>query len=332
MNKRALVPALTLVAGVANGYGAARLGTAPPPQADAPEDWVARVAGEYISKDRFVDEMRQRGGLGPGQYQQPEQRRALLDALVYQQALVAAARNAGIDRLPEVERTLDQVLANQVLQRQLRDRQQAIEVPEAAVRAFYEANVADYTVPARRRVAMIQVPVEAGGGEAAWDAALAEAEAARAGVAALDADVRHFGALAREHSHDQASRYRGGVVGWLSEVQRDRYAYDPAMLEAAFALEEPGQVSAPVRGADAVYLVRLVDLQPAQARPFEELADGIRQRLLQQRLAEVEQAFRNELLQRFDVVLNDAALAAVAPLSPAATGRAPEPPALPSEG
>src|SRR5690606_27425772 len=148
MNKRALVPALTLVAGVAIGYGAARLGTAPPPQADAREDWVARVAGEYISKDRFVDEMRQRGGLGPGQYQQPEQRRALLDALVYQQALVAAARNAGIDRLPEVERTLDQVLANQVLQRQLRDRQQAIEVPEAAVRAFYEANVADYTVPA----------------------------------------------------------------------------------------------------------------------------------------------------------------------------------------
>ena len=330
MMKRVVIPGIALVAGVALGYAGATLQDGGAGDA-GPEDWVARVGDEYITETRFVAEMRQRGGLLPGQYQDAEQRRALLDALVYQQALVAAARNAGIDQLPEVERTLDQVLANQVLQRQLRERQQQVEVPESAVRAFYEANAADYAVPARRRVAMIQIPVAAGADEAAWEAALAEAAAARREAAALP-QVRHFGPVAREYSADQASRYRGGVIGWLSENTRERYGYDPALLQAAFALAEPGALSAPVRGADAVYLVRLVDLQPAQARPYEELADGIRQRLLQQRLDEVETAFRNELLAQLDVTVNDAALAAIAPLSPPAPAGRPEPPPLPSEG
>lgn len=331
MMKRAAMHGLVLVVGAALGYGVAQWHQDAPEPGAGPDDWVARVDGEYISEARFVDEMRQRGGLLPGQFQDVEQRRELLDALVYQQALVAAARNAGIDRLPEVERTLDQVLANQVLQRQLRERQQGIEVPEAAVRAFYDANADDYAVPARRRVAMIRIPVPDATDSAAWDAALAEADSARKAASAL-ADVRHFGAVAREYSADQASRYRGGVIGWLSASQRERYDYDPALLEAAFGLQEAGEMSAPVRGSDAVYLVRLVDLQPAQARAYEDLADGIRQRLLQQRLTEAETAFRSELLARHEVTVNDAALAAIAPLSTPAPAQPPQPPSLPSEG
>lgn len=327
------IPLFALLAGAALGWGAARMfAPAPTVASPAPASWVARVDGEYISEQRFIDEMQQRGGRQPGQFQDLEQRRALLDALLYQKALVAAARRDGIDQLPEVRRTLDQVLANQVLQRQLRERQRAIEVPEQAVRAFYDANAAEYVVPARRRVAMIMIPVAEGADAAAWERAEAEAEAARKEASRLGADVRHFGPVAREYSHDQASRYRGGVIGWLSEGQRERYRHDAALLDAAFALEQPGQLSPVLRGADGVYLVRLVDLQPEQARPFEELAAGIRQRLLQQRVEAAETQFRTELLSTLEVEVDEEALARIDPLSPPADPNPPQPPALPSEG
>lgn len=330
--KQAVIALVGLALGAAGGYGVATMMQPGTTAAPPPERWVARVGGEYLSEQRFVDEMRQRGGLLSGQYQDPEQRRALLDALLYQKALVATAREEGIDRLPDVQRTLDQVLANQVLQRRLRERQQSIEVTDQQVRHFYDANAADYSVPERRRVAMLRIPVAADADEAAWSAAEAEAGEALKAVQQLDDDVRHFGALAREYSDDQASRYRGGVVGWISQQQASRSRHDPAMLEAGFALAQPGEVSVPVRGSDAVYLVRLVDLEPARTRPFEDLAAGIRQRLLQERMDQSEDAFRRALIARLDVEVNEDALAAIAPLSPAADPSTPEPPALPSEG
>ena len=64
----------------------------------------------------------------------------------------------------------------------------------------------------------------------------------------------------------------------------------------------------------------------------EDLQAGIRQRLLQERAAEVEQAFRNSLLEAVEVEVDQAALAAIEPLSPPAPTAPPQPPALPSEG
>lgn len=330
---RAVGVGVALVAGVALGWAGATLLARDTHEAavPVPGDWVARAGGEYIEPAQFIEEMQRRGGDRPGQFHTIEQRRALLDDLLYHKALVASARRDGIDRLPEVRRSIDQVLANQVLQRQLRERQQRVGVPEEDARAYHAEHQDDFEVPARRRVAMIHIPVAAEDDQA-WQAAQAEAEAARSAALKLDQGVRHFGPLAREYSHDQASRYRGGVIGWLSEGGQQRYRHDPAVLDAAFALQQPGEVSPVLRGADGVYLVRLVEVQPAQSRPFEQLRDGIRQRLLQERLAVVEQEFRQQVLEQIDIEVRERALADIAPLSPPAAPQPPQPPALPSEG
>ena len=75
---------------------------------------------------------------------------------------------------------LDQTLANQYLQRTLRQQQEKIVVSEAEVRAHYDAHAADYTVPARRRVAMLQIKVPEGAGEDVWKNATERAQAALA--------------------------------------------------------------------------------------------------------------------------------------------------------
>ncbi|MCB1559604.1 MAG: peptidyl-prolyl cis-trans isomerase [Xanthomonadales bacterium] len=297
-----------------------------------PSQWVARVGDSYISVDRYRTEMQRRGGSLPGQFHSEEQKLALLDELVYQQALVEHARREGIDRLPEVRRSIDQILAGQVLRRDLREQQEKVQVSDAMVRAFYDANADSYQVPERRRIAMIRIGVADGADPARWDDAEQRITQARKEALALDDDVTHFGDVARTFSDDQASRYRGGVVGWIATDTPERYARDPVVLEAAAALPEPGDLSAPLRGKDGWYLVRLVDLQPSRARPFEELEAGIRQRLRQEGMKSLEQSFRQQVVSELHPTLRKDVLAGIESSAPPAHDGTPVPPALPSKG
>jgi len=327
-----VLPFLTLAAGAAAGWYVRGPAPAVAP-VEPPAQWVAQVEGDYISTEMFIEEMRRRVGSRPGQYQDLEQKRALLDDMVLKQAMVQAAREDGIDREPEVRRALDQMLANQYLQRSLRERQAQIRISEDDVRARYASAAAEYAVPARRRLALIRFAVPAEPGATDWQTAERRAGEALAEARQLPASVPHFGAVANRFSEDQDTRWRGGVVGWISDqaVAGETSSLDPAVLTAARSLSVRGEFSEPLRGNDAVYVLRLVDLDAGRTRSFEELADGIRQGLRQQRLAEMEHEFREDLLGRMRMTVRDEALAAIDPLSPPASAEPLQPPALPGD-
>lgn len=327
-----MVPVACLVLGVAAGLGIARW-LPPGHTADAadgvPSDWVARVGASYITPAMLQDEMVRRGGHQPGQYQNDAQKRALLDDMLLQQALVDAARSAQLDRQPETRRSIEQLLTSQYLRDTLRRSQEAVQIAPEAVRAHYDAHAQDYATPPRRRVAMLRIGVPADADAAAWTQAEARAKEALGKARALGAATAHFGPVAREYSDDQASRYRGGVIGWLTDGRAGDYRHDPALLEAAFALDVDGAFSDVVRGRDAVYVVRLVERQQARGREFEQLRSGIEQQLAQEQLTRIEREFRDGVLAKADIEVRDAALSAIAPPGPPATDTTPTPPALP---
>ncbi len=327
--KHWLAPA-ALIVGVGLGWLAAGHWSKSNPL-EPPDDWVARFGDEYVTVDQFTEEMRRRGGHMPGQYQQLEQRRALLDELLYRRALVKAARDEGLDRRPEVRRALDQVLAGQYVEQTLRQAQRDIKVTDQEVLRHYQANASEFTVPPRRRVAMLRISVPPGSPDAAWDAATQRAEEALAKARALPAEVPHFGQLAQEFSDDQATRYRGGVIGWIAEGQAERYRYDPVVLEAAENLPQSGDVSRVLRGADAVYLVRLVEIDEARERGLEQLSAGIQQRLMRDRLDRAEAEFRSELLARHASQVRESRLLEIDPLSAPASNKPLQPPAMPAD-
>lgn len=326
-----VVVAVALAAALGLGWLGGRMTAPEAAPTAAPGDWIARIGNQYVTEAMFIEEMQRRGGNQPGQFQSVDQRRALLDDLVYRRALVDAAQRAGLDAQPAVRRSLDQILANQYLQGTLRQKQQDIAIAPADVRSEYERRTDSYTVPARRRLAMLRIGVAAGADDSTWSQAEERMAQARTRALALGADVPHFGVLAREYSDDRASRYRGGVIGWITEDRAERYTWDAAALDAGLALEHNGDVSEVLRGTDGVYLVRLVEAEPARARDFDDLADGIRQGLLQQRLTQAEHDFRVDLVKNADVEVRDAALAAIAPIGPAADTAAPQPPAMPTQ-
>lgn len=329
MNKELRTIAIALLVGLVAGWFIARGGFGG--SGAAPSAWIARVGDEYITPQSFVAEMRRRGGETPGQYQDIVQKRALLDDMVWRRALVSSAHADKLDDDAEVRQQIDQILANQYLQRTLRKQQQALTVNDAEVRAHYDAHVADYLIPARRRVAMVQIRVPADAGDDIWANATERATQALAKARKLGPSVPHFAEVAREYSEDQASRYRGGMIGWIAEGQQARYRYDPVVLDAAMAAQKAGDFSGVLRGKDGVYVVRVVDIEPQRERPFEQLSTGIHQRLLQDRMAAAEQSFRNDLLKRVRVQVREDELERIDPLAPPAASQPPQPPAMPNQ-
>ena len=127
----------------------------------------------------------------------------------------------------------------------------------------------------------------------------ADAEAAAA-LARLEAG-EDFAALARELSDDEASGDQGGDLG---SFPRGRMR--PAFEEAAFSLA-PGEVSAPVRTAQGVHLIRLEEREEAVQRSFEQVAGYLAAELAKDDLAaraarEVALAFLARLAEGRDFV------------------------------
>ena len=325
---------ISLVGAVAFALGWAGAWVFAPPReprapAPAPPDWIARIGDRYLVAHDLIAEMRRRGGERPGLFQDAAARRALLDDLLLQHVLVDAARAAGLDQEPEARRAIEQLLVGRYLESTLRRTQGALDVGSDEVSRYYAEHADDYAIPARRRVAMLRIDVARDANEAAWVAAEARATEAVARTRATTPAVPDFGPLAVEVSSDPGSRYRGGSLGWLTDAREDSYAFDPALREAAFALATPGEFSPIVRGADAVYVARLIELQSAVPRPLAEVRAGIAQMLLQQRLAAAEAQFRADALAGADIDVREDRLAEIAPLGAPASAEPSPPPAVP---
>ncbi|RMH04040.1 MAG: hypothetical protein D6702_04215 [Planctomycetota bacterium] len=114
------------------------------------------------------------------------------------------------------------------------------------------------------------------------DLDFAEARQELADLAAEATDEAAFARLAGEVSEDDASRRRGGLLGWVHRL--DPAGADPAVVEAAFALE-PGRVSEPIRVAGGMALVWLSEIRP---RPEEaEFREEVRRSRHQQLRREI---------------------------------------------
>lgn len=299
--------------------------------ASTPADWVARIGDDYITAAQFEAEMQRRGGSQPGLFQDEAQKRALLDDMLLQRALVAAARAGGMGDKPETRDAIEQLLVSQYLQDTLRAKQQRVVVSAEEVKAYFDEHADSYTVPPRRRVAMIRVAVAPDAPEPAWEAAEKRAGQALDQARKLGSGTPHFGVVAREFSEDASSRYRGGVIGWLTDGRRSSYRYDAAVLDAAFELGTAGEFSGVLRGKDGVYIARLVETQPEQKRAFEQLSAGLEQRLMQERLGVLDKEFREATLAAAAIEVRESRLAAIAPPGPPASHEPPAPPAMPTD-
>lgn len=153
-----------------------------------------------------------------------------------------------------------------------------IAVDEALLRELYERERGRFRTPERRLASHILIEVDAEADDAAVAAARKEAQA----LAARAQQGADFAALAREHSDDIVSAEDGGDLGWVSRGDM----VEPFEL-ALFELEE-GAITEPVRTSFGFHVIALREIDPERGKTFEEAREDLAE---EYREAEAERQF-----------------------------------------
>ncbi len=250
------------------------------PAAPLPENpVVARVEGSEIRLNDVQEEARrlpeELRGMPPGMLYP-----LLLDQMITQRAIVAAARAAGLDRDAEVQARLRRA-EEETLQQAILTREVAPQLTEEALRARWQREVANRPAEEEVRARHILVPTE---GEAR--AALAEAR--RSGA--------DFAEIARRRSSGPGSR-EGGDLGFFKRADMI-----PEFAEAAFALR-PGEISPnPVRTSFGWHVIRVEERRSAQPPSFEEARESLRSQAFEEGVnAAVERIRGAARVERFNL-------------------------------
>jgi parvulin-like peptidyl-prolyl isomerase len=143
---------------------------------------------------------------------------------------------------------------------------------EADARKYYDANIAQFKVPAGRTARHILVKTKA------------EADAIRARLT-----TENFAEIARKESLDPGSGKQGGDLGPIQKGQ-----LVPEFEKVAFALRD-GEISDPVKTQFGWHIIQ-VEITPARTTPFEEARAQIVQSQLQQKRNEAFTTFRDKIL------------------------------------
>lgn len=291
----------------------------PPP---LPENAVARVGSEVITIEDYQAAMRRRP---PGASETA--RNALLDELVEFRALLQEAKARGYARDPEVIAAFERTLVAKVREEEREARAVQSKVTPEEIEAYYKAHEKTFTVPAKIRVAMIFVEAPSGFSEEKRNERRGAIEEARTKAAALEQEPV-FGALAAEYSYDQATKYKGGDLGYLVEGMAE--GIEPPVQTAAFALTNPGQLSDVITTPQGFYLLKLRERFPATMRPLDKVQNEIATTVQWEKIVQTDDARSKELLAGKEVEVRRDRLAAIVAPPPERAPLAEEPPTPPA--
>jgi len=240
-----------------------------PSPAYAEEDVLARVGDEVILKRDLAKELAQRG------YERsPESESQILHEMIDFRRLVLEGRSRGWHEDAEAKLALDKLVARRVqtsLQEGLPDE---VAITDEEIQAAYEQDQQLYQEPASVRGAILVVRDDVEKAKASLESALGQLD---------QLESTDFGKLAVEFSHDQATRYQGGQMRWISEKQRQANRWGPKVMDALFALTTPGETSKIVEVPDGACVLRLIERQEGKLTPLEKVSNQLRAKMLKDR-------------------------------------------------
>jgi len=162
---------------------------------------------------------------------------------------------------------------------------------DAELRAFYEQNKARFGAEEQRRASHILIAPEGG------DKAAAKARAAELATR-LRANPAEFAKAAQQYSKDPGSAANGGDLGVVA-----RGTMVKPFEDAVFKLKTD-EISDPVETEFGFHVIRMTELRPAQAKPFDEVKAEIARELAvqagQKRFAEAADQFTNTVFEQAD--------------------------------
>jgi hypothetical protein len=336
-NNRAILSlfcaSLWLVSGCSGGCGKSKSGEgasasasasgSAAPRALAPElagKVLAKVGDRTITLGEYAETLERMDPFERMRYQSADRRKRLLEEIIEVELLAQEARRRGLDKTPETQERLRQILRDQLLEDIRKGGPTPDAVPEAELRAYYDQHKDEFAEPERRRVAAIVLS--------------SAAEARTVLPKATKATGAEWGKLVEQHGAPKRApggppppaELAGdlGIVGPPGHPRGNNPRVPEPVREAVFKVAAPGTTYSEIVEADGkFYVVRLTSKTDARERKYEDSSRAIRTAVVQARIRERETALEKELRGRFPVKIDDAALATVA--VPTASAAAPRP-------
>ncbi len=267
---------------------------------------VAKVGDKTITLGDFARTLDRMDQFDRLRYQTKERRRELLDEIVDVELLAAEARRRGLDKSPEVEDAVRQVLRDAILSEARQGLPAPAEIPAEEVRAYYEANIDRFREPERRRVGAIAL-ADKKEAEKVLKAALKATTPAGWGEL-----VQKSGGPAKPQGAPVDLAGDLGFVGPPDDPKGASGKVPEPVRAAVFQIASAGEVLDHLVEADGkYYVVRMNGLTAGHSRTLAEADRSIRVALLQQKMQDLDKALEADLRAKFPVAIDEQALAKV---------------------
>jgi peptidyl-prolyl cis-trans isomerase C len=301
--------------------------SAAPPSGLTPElaaRVLAKVGNHEITLGEYAATLDRMDPFERLRYQSADRRKQLLDELVDLELLAEEARRRGLDKQPETQERVRQMLRDELLTEVRASVPTPNDISEADARRYYDEHRDDFREPERRRVAHIALG--------------SEAEAKAVLEKALTASPSEWGKLVETKSKDARGKPSAslppelagdlGIVGPPGHARGENPNVPEALRAAVFEIDKLGGVlPRAVSAAGSFHIVRMTGKTDARDRTFADAERSIRVALVQERIRTREAELEAELKKKYPVTIDEAQLAKIPVPAPsvAPTAKAPAP-------
>ena len=320
----ALLPACRTKSGSGSGAAPSASASAAPPAGLTPElaaRVLAKVGNHEITLGEYAATLDRMDPFERLRYQSADRRKQLLDELIDLELLAEEARRRGLDKQPETQERVRQMLRDELLTEVRSSVATPNDISEADARRYYDEHRDDFREPERRRVAHIALG--------------SEAEAKSVLEKALTASPSEWGKLVETKSKDARGKPSTslppelagdlGIVGPPGHARGENPNVPEALRAAVFEIEKLGGVlPRPVSAAGSFHIVRMTGKTDARDRTFADAERSIRVALVQERIRTREAELEVELKKKYPVTIDEAQLAKIPVPAPSAKAPAPK--------
>jgi peptidyl-prolyl cis-trans isomerase C len=259
---------------------------------------LAKIDDVTITLGELQERINRQSPYIRARYTSLEQKKEFLDSLIRFEVLAKEAARRGLDRDPEVVRTMKQVMIQKLMRDKLDAEITADTVSDAEMRAYYNANLADYVKPEEVRVSALIVKSRA---QAERVAGEARGEAGKTN--------KGFRDLVARYSQDEDSKLRGGDLRYLDAATREVPA---PVVKAAFALANTGDVSGVVDAGNGTwYVLKQTGRRRAMTKSFDDAKPAIRNKLFRDKRVAAQKEYVDKLRAAARIEIDEANLAKV---------------------
>jgi parvulin-like peptidyl-prolyl isomerase len=176
------------------------------------------------------------------------------------------------------------------------DKHHMEDISDAECKQYFDAHPEEYNKPEEVRVSSILVKD------------MATAKKVLGDVRIKGVDNQQFRNLVAEYSQDLATKDRGGDLRYFDANTKD---VPKPIVDAAFKLQNIGDVSEPIKTPQGVVLLKMTGRRKALVRNFDEVKQQIRNKLYRDKRTDAMEQFVKNLRDKANIKIDESKLAKV---------------------